>query len=103
MKSSVLLGAILVAIVLFLFLLDLRTAFISFTAIPLSLFAAVIVLDQFGVTLNTMTLGGLAAVIGVVGDDALITVENILRRMRGHRAKIKGLPLPAPSSRGEGG
>src|SRR5439155_1576076 len=82
MKSSVLLGAILVAIVLFLFLLDLRTAFISFTAIPLSLFAAVIVLDHFGVTLNTMTLGGLAAVIGVVVDDAIITVENILRRMR---------------------
>ena len=96
MKSSVLLGAILVAIVLFLFLLDLRTAFISFTAIPLSLFAAVIVLDHFGVTLNTMTLGGLAAVIGVVVDDAIITVENILRRMREHRAKIKGLPLHEP-------
>jgi CzcA family heavy metal efflux pump len=92
MKSSLLLGAILVAVVLFLFLLDLRTAFISFTAIPLSLLTAVIVLDHFGVTLNTMTLGGLAAVIGVVVDDAIITVENILRRMR------ENLTLPAPRS-----
>src|SRR5437762_8303535 len=65
-KSSLLLGAVLVAVVLFLFLLDLRTAFISFTAIPLSLLTAVIVLDQFGVTINTMTLGGLAVAIGVV-------------------------------------
>ena len=82
MKNSLLLGAVLVAIVLFLFLLDLRTALIAFTAIPLSLLAAVVVLDHFGVTLNTMTLGGLAAVLGVVVDDAIITVENILRRLR---------------------
>jgi CzcA family heavy metal efflux pump len=87
MKSSLLLGAALVAVVLFLFLLDLRTAFISFTAIPLSLLAAVIVLDYFGVTLNTMTLGGLAVAIGVVVDDAIIDVENILRRLREYRAK----------------
>jgi CzcA family heavy metal efflux pump len=82
MKVSLLLGAVFVAVVLFLFLLDLRTALVSFTAIPLSLLAAVIVLDHFGVTLNTMTLGGLAAVLGVVVDDAIITVENILRRLR---------------------
>ncbi|MEI6076686.1 MAG: efflux RND transporter permease subunit [Verrucomicrobiota bacterium] len=82
MKTSLLLGAVLVAVVLLLFLLDLRTALISFTAIPLSLLAAVVVLDRFGVTLNTMTLGGLAAVLGVVVDDAIITVENILRRLR---------------------
>ena len=82
MKTSLLLGAVLVAIVLFLFLLDLRTALVSFMAIPLSLLAAIVVLDHFGVTLNTMTLGGLAAVLGVVVDDAIITVENILRRMR---------------------
>jgi CzcA family heavy metal efflux pump len=82
MKTSLLLGAVLVAVVLILFLLDLRTALISFTAIPLSLLAAVVVLDHFGVTLNTMTLGGLAAVLGVVVDDAIITVENILRRLR---------------------
>jgi len=82
MKTSLLLGAVLVAIVLFLFLLDLRTALVSFMAIPLSLLAAVVVLDHYGVTLNTMTLGGLAAVLGVVVDDAIITVENILRRLR---------------------
>ena len=82
MKNSLLLGAVLVAVVLFLFLLDLRTALVSFMAIPLSLLAAVVVLDHFGVTLNTMTLGGLAAVLGVVVDDAIITVENILRRLR---------------------
>ncbi len=86
MKTSLLLGAVLVAIVLFLFLLDLRTALICFTAIPLSLLAAVVVLDYFGVTLNTLTLGGLAAVLGVVVDDAIITVENILRRLRERRS-----------------
>ena len=90
MKSSLLLGTILVVVVLFLFLLDLRTAFISFTAIPLSLLAAVIVLDHFGQTLNTMTLGGLAVAIGVVVDDAIIGVENILRRLR------ENLDLPQP-------
>jgi CzcA family heavy metal efflux pump len=82
MKISLLLGAVLVAIVLYLFLLDLRTALVSFMAIPLSLLAAIVILDHFGVTLNTMTLGGLAAVLGVVVDDAIITVENILRRLR---------------------
>ncbi len=89
-KNSLLLGAVLVGVVLFLFLLDWRTALICFTAIPLSLLTAIIILDHFGVTLNTMTLGGLAAVIGVVVDDAIITVENILRRLR------VNLPLPSP-------
>ena len=93
MQSSLLLGAVLVAVVLFLFLLDLRTALISFTAIPLSLLAAVVVLDHFGVTLNTMTLGGLAAVLGVVVDDAIITVENILRRLRENLAFTPPRPL----------
>jgi CzcA family heavy metal efflux pump len=81
-KNSLLLGAVLVGVVLFIFLLDWRTALICFAAIPLSLLTAVIVLNHFGVTINTMTLGGLAAVIGVVVDDAIITVENILRRLR---------------------
>jgi len=90
LKNSLLLGAALVGVVLFIFLLDWRTALISFTAIPLSLLTAVIVLDHFGTTLNTMTLGGLAAVIGVVVDDAIIAVENILRRLR------ENLTLPQP-------
>ncbi len=93
MKISLLLGAALVAVVLFLFLLDLRTALISFVSIPLSLLAAVIVLDRFGVTLNTMTLGGLAVAVGVVVDDAIIDVENILRRLRENQSAALPRPL----------
>ena len=93
MKTSLLIGAVLVGVVLFLFLLDLRTALISFTAIPLSLLAAVVVLDRLGVTLNTMTLGGLAAVLGVVVHDAIITVENILRRLRENLTVTPPRPL----------
>jgi CzcA family heavy metal efflux pump len=92
MKMSLVLGAVLVAVVLFLFLLDLRTALISFLSIPLSLLTAIIVLDHFGVTLNAMTLGGLAVAIGVVVDDAIIDVENILRRLRENQAS--GAPRP---------
>ena len=83
----------LVGAVLFIFLLDWRTALISFTAIPLSLLTCVIILDHFGSTLNTMTLGGLAAVIGVVVDDAIITVENILRRLRENLTFASPRPL----------
>ncbi|MBI3408746.1 MAG: efflux RND transporter permease subunit [Planctomycetes bacterium] len=90
---SLLLGGVLVVVVLFLFLLDLRTAFISFTSIPLSLLAAVMVLDRFGVTLNTLTLGGFAIAIGVVVDDAIIDVENILRRLRESQSRGLGRSL----------
>ncbi|MBU6400989.1 MAG: efflux RND transporter permease subunit, partial [Verrucomicrobia bacterium] len=83
---SLLLGGLLVAVVLFLFLLDLRTAFISFVSIPLALLTAVIVLDWCQVPINTITLGGFAIAIGVVVDDAIIDVENILRRLREFRA-----------------
>ncbi len=83
--SSLLIGGILVAVVLFLFLFNLRTAFISMTAIPLSLLVAAIVLDRFGQSLNTLTLGGLAIAIGEVVDDAIIDVENIFRRLRENR------------------
>lgn len=79
---SLLLGAMLVAIVLFVLLFNLRTAVISLTAIPLSLLAAVFVLWVFGVSLNTLTLGGLAIAVGEVVDDAVIDVENIFRRLR---------------------
>jgi CzcA family heavy metal efflux pump len=79
---SLVLGAVLVAVVLFLFLFDIRTAMISLTAIPLSLLSAVAVLWSLGVGLNTLTLGGLAIAVGEVVDDAIIDVENIARRLR---------------------
>ena len=85
-QHSLYLGAALVAVVLFLFLGHFRTAFISLTAIPLSLLTAIILLDRFGVTLNTITLGGLAIAIGEVVDDAIIDVENIYRRLRENQA-----------------
>ena len=84
---SLLLGGVFVAVVLFLFLWDFRTAFISLTAIPLSLLAAIVVLDALGVTLNTITLGGLAIAIGIVVDDAIIDVENVYRRLRENAAR----------------
>ena len=94
-QESLVLGAVLVILVIFLFLFDLRTAAISCTAIPLSLMAGIIVLERLGITLNTMTLGGLAIAIGVVVDDAIIDVENIVRRLRENRR----LPQPRPVAR----
>ncbi|MBZ5512875.1 MAG: efflux RND transporter permease subunit [Acidobacteriia bacterium] len=92
LRTSLIVGGILVVVVLFLFLFNFRTAAISCTAIPLSLLAATIVIERFGNTLNTMTLGGLAIAIGEVVDDAVIDVENIYRRLRENRT------LPQPQS-----
>ena len=92
-KHSLYLGGILVAIVLFLFLGHFRTAFISITAIPLSLLATIVLLDKFGITLNTITLGGLAIAIGAVVDDAIIDVENIFRRLRENQARTEPRPV----------
>ena len=92
-RDSLILGGVLVIVVLFLFLFDLRTAAISCTAIPLSLLAATMVLERLGVTLNTMTLGGLAIAIGVVVDDAVIDVENIVRRLRENSRSTQPRPF----------
>jgi CzcA family heavy metal efflux pump len=92
-RNSLLLGAALVMLVLFLFLFDLRTAAISCTAIPLSLLASITVMDKMGFPLNTMTLGGLAIAIGEVVDDAVIDVENILRRLRQNAASENPRPV----------
>ena len=75
-------GAIMVAVILFLFLLNLRVTLITLTAIPLSLGITVIVFDWMGLSVNSMTLGGLAVAIGMVVDDAIVDVENVFRRLR---------------------
>lgn len=85
LRFSLLLGAALIVTVLIPFLGHLRTTLISAAAIPLSLLGAVLVLERLGITLNTMTLGGLAIAIGEVVDDAIIDVENILHRLRDNR------------------
>jgi CzcA family heavy metal efflux pump len=81
--EDLVIGAVLIAIVLLAFMRDLRTVLVSFVSIPLALLTAVIILDALGWTINTMTLGGLAVALGVVVDDAVIDVENIVRRLRG--------------------
>jgi CzcA family heavy metal efflux pump len=82
LEESLALAVVLILAVLYLFLRDWRASLITFTAIPLSLLAAVAVLNRMGLTLNTMTLGGFAVALGVLVDDAIIGVENIMRRLR---------------------
>ena len=78
-------GAVLVIIILFLFMGNIRATLISALAIPLSLVAGVLAISAFGATVNTMTLGGLTIAIGALVDDAIIAVENIVRRLRQRR------------------
>jgi CzcA family heavy metal efflux pump len=92
-QRDILIGSVLVVLVLFLFLFNGRTAFISATAIPLSLVSAVLVLEYFGIALNIMVLGGLAIALGEVVDDAIIDTENIFRRLRENR--LRDQPKPA--------
>ena len=91
-RADILIGSILVITVLFLFLFNARTAFISATAIPLSLLTAIVVMSHFKIGLNIMVLGGLAIALGEVVDDAIIDTENIFRRLRENRLLTQPLP-----------
>jgi HME family heavy-metal exporter len=87
-------ASLIVAVILILFLLDVRATIVTLTALPLSLAVALLLLWAWGLSINVMTLGGLAVAIGELVDDAIIDVENVLRRLRENRA------LPADRRRG---
>jgi HME family heavy-metal exporter len=86
-------AGLVVAVVLFLFLMNVRATFISLTAIPISVLITVLVFKAFGLSINTMTLGGLAIAIGELVDDAVVAVENILRRLKENAGRA--VPLPS--------
>ena len=92
LRFAMILGCILVTLILIAFLFEWRTAVISLTAIPLSIVSAIIILVQMNITINTMVLAGLAIAVGEVVDDAIIDVENIVRRLK------ENATLPQPRS-----
>lgn len=86
LQQSLFEGAIFVIVVLFFFLMDIRTTLISVIAIPMSIIVTILVLHFMGLTINTMTLGGIAIAIGSLVDDAIVDVENVYKRLRANRA-----------------
>src|SRR5437870_4622396 len=92
-KEALAQGGLLVSAILFLFLWNFRTTFISLTAIPLSLITAIIAMTYFGIGVNTMTLGGLAIAIGELVDDAIVDVENVFRRLKQNAQSAKPQPI----------
>lgn len=86
-------GIVLVIIILFLFLMNLRITFITLTAIPLSVLITALIFTACGISINTMTLGGLAVAIGELVDDAIVDVENIFRRLRENRLRDRPMPV----------
>src|SRR4029077_18667162 len=85
-------GALWVLVILFVFLWNFRTSAITLTAIPLSVLVTVLVFHAFGISINTMTLGGIAVAVGELVDDAIVDVENIFRRLKENRRQ----PTPPP-------
>lgn len=92
-RGSIIEGGVMVTVVLFLFLWNFRTTFISLTAIPLSLVVAILCMNYWGITINTMTLGGMAIAIGALVDDAIIDVENVFRRLKQNAQKAEPDPV----------
>ncbi len=94
LQSSLIEGAFFVIIVLFIFLMNVRTTVISVIALPLSIIVSVLILHAMGQTVNTMSLGGIAIAIGCLVDDAIVDVENVYKRLRQNRLKAKEERLP---------
>jgi CzcA family heavy metal efflux pump len=92
LKEAIRDGAIMVTVVLLLFLMSVRTTFITLMAMPLSFAVSLLVFKAFGITVNSMTLGGLAVAIGMVVDDAIVDVENVFRRL--HENAVAPTPRP---------